>query len=102
MKQRIKTIIAYVLVIWFMMCVIGFITMFADVYPEPSFILLFFPFHICWNFVFFAIALVWGRKILGEKTSKFILWLMFLFLLTTVVSYFVFMPYNNNYYEYEY
>lgn len=100
MAQKIKKFIVYISVIWFMMNIIGFVTMFADICPEPSFMLLFFPYHIIWNIVFFTITMILGNKILGKKTTKLIVLLMFLFLITVGVSYLVFMPYNSDYYEY--
>lgn len=100
MAHKIKRLIVYVSVIWFMMCIIGYVTMFADIRPKPSIMLLVFPYHIIWNIVFFAIAMIWGKNILGTKTAKFIVLLMLLFLITAGVSYLVFMQYNCDYYEY--
>lgn len=85
MKQKIKSIVTYVLVIWFIVCVVSLMLVLDKVVNSQGFEKFYLVLHIVWSILFLATALLCGKKYLGVKNAMMIAFMMMLFVLTVVL-----------------
>lgn len=85
MKQKIKLVITYGLVIWFIICVVSLLLVYDNVTINPGPQGFFVVLHLVWSILFLATALLCGKKYLGIKNAMAIALMMVLFIMTILL-----------------